>query len=329
MGKQIIELLPSHTNLYSVNYREDLSGKINCLQECISENCLDKLYEELSDYLYECQQEGLQCYKEELKEDIMSKFNLDDEESHCLVYETCQDEIDEILYQRDNSDAVADLLKNTGKFSLFIDTGLEIEEGSWNWTRSVQTLWLKKIKRKLKIESREWDSKIRIMLSQASYGGQLVVYFYDSIDEMITNNPEKDWKSIRFTNPSIAIINTSCGSGDHASLTGHSFTIPFCRKNLFIDWYFKYDFVATVCGMPQDWCKESIANFSFKPIKGRKNALSPLVAEAIQDKEYALRYNQGKCTFGDMDMSRHRDTYYINDFPCGTKCPHCGSFWID
>ena len=40
-------------------------------------------------------------------------------------------------------------------------------------------------------------------------------------------------------------------------------------------------------------------------------------------------FKTGGCTAGDMDMNRHRNTYYLNEFPCGTHCPHCHTFWID
>ena len=326
---QITDLIPVYISLSHVDYREDLSNKIDLLQECISANAWDNLYEELSDCLGEYQREGLEYYKNELKKSIVSKFNAEEDEAYNLVYETYRDEIEEILYENDSSNAFKDLLNNTGNFSLFIDTGLAIEEGSWNWTRSEETYWLKKIKRKLKIESNQWDNDIRIMLSQASYGGRLLVYFYDSVQELITNDDKKDFKSVLFTNPAAAIINTNCGSGDHTYLTEHKFTTVFNRQNVFIDRYFKYNYVERVCGMPKDWCKKSIAEFSFDSVKGRKTAPSPLTAQELRDKELTLIYKQGKCTFGDMDMNRHRDIGYINDFPCGNKCPHCGTFWID
>lgn len=325
---QITELLPACVSLCYVDYREDLSHSIDRLQECISENSWDRLYEMLDDYVCHSQGDGLEAYKEELKNSIIRKFDLDKDEAYALVYETYQEEIEEILYQRDDSDAVMDLLKNTGSFSLFIDTGFEIEEGSWGWSRSEQTLWLKKIKHRLKIESGAWDDAIRLMLSQANYGGQLVIYFYDTVKNLITDN-DKDWKSVMFSNPVIAIINTGCGSGDHTRLTGHRFRVGFNRKNLFIDRYFKYNYVSAVCGMSQNWCKGSVTEFSFDSTQERKSASSPLAAQARQDRKYALIYSQGKCTFGDMDINRHRDTFYINDFPCGNKCPHCGTFWID
>ncbi|GAB6013631.1 hypothetical protein, partial [Viscerimonas tarda] len=244
------------------------------------------------------------------------------------VFETYMEEIEEKLYERNNSDVVGDLLKNTGKFSVFIDTGLEIEEGSWQWTRSEQSAWLNKIKRKLKITASTWDKDIRQMLSQASYGGQLVVYFYSNTDDLITGS-EKDWQSVSFTNPAIAIIDTQGGSGDHCHLNGHSFTMPFVRENLFIDSYFKYNYVNAVCGMNQDWCKDSQTAFSYEKTARRKSEVSPLAAQALQDRKYAETYRNGGCTFGDMDIRRHHGVYYINDFPCGNKCPHCGTFWID
>jgi hypothetical protein len=166
------------------------------------------------------------------------------------------------------------------------------------------------------------------MLSQASYGGQLVVYFYESADSLITDS-EKDWQSVSFTNPAIAIINTGNGSGDHCHLEGHTFSMAFVRENMFIDKYFKYNYVDAVCGMVRDWCEDSKVRFSYEKTAGRKSAASPLAAEALQDRKYAETYRKGGCTTGDMDIHRHRNVSYINDFPCGNRCPHCGTFWID
>jgi len=326
---QIAELLPAYVSLCYVDSGENLSGRVDELQQCISENCWDKLYEKLDDYLCDCQRDGIEYYKHELKQDIMSKFELDADNAEKLVYETFQDRIEEILYDSDESNAVKDLLNNTQNFSFFIDTGLQIEEGSWHWSRSEQTGWLKKIKRKLKIESNEWDKNIRLMLSQASSGGQLVIYFYESVENLITDDTEKDWKSVSFTNPVIAIIDTYHGSGDHTFLPGHKYTSSFNRNNLFIDLYFKYNYTNAVCGMTQDWCRNSIAKYSFETVRGKKVTPSPLAAKALQDREYTMIYSKEKCSLGDMDIKRHRDTYYINDFPCGVKCPHCGTFWID
>jgi hypothetical protein len=326
--EQILKLLPACVSLYYVDYRENLNHRIDLLLSCVSGNSLDKLREEIQDVYWSCETDTLDYYKKELQSDIKSNYGIDKEAAEQLVSETYAEEIEEKLYERDDSDVVGDLFKNTGAFSVFIDTGLEIEDGSWQWTRSEQSVWLRKIKRKLKITVPTWDNDIRQMLSQASYGGQLVVYFYENVDSLITGS-EKDWQSVSFTDPAIAIINTQEGSGDHCHLTGHRFTMPFVRENLFIDRYFKYNYVSAVCGMYQDWCGNSQAAFSYEKTARRKSAASPRAEQALQDREYAETYRKGGCTFGDMDISRHRDVKYINDIPCGSQCPHCGTFWID
>jgi hypothetical protein len=325
---RVLELIPNCVSLYYVDRGDNLRNNIDRLQECVAANCLDTLYEELDDSISECESEQLRWYMEELQNDIAAKYKLEEDDAYRLVFETYEDKITDLLYDRNDSNAVGNLLKNTGEFSLFLDTGLEIEGSSYRWTRSEQTKWLNKIKRKLKITSNQWDKDIRMMLDQASYGGQLVVYFYDSVDTLLCEE-EKDWKSVIFTNPAIAIINTGNGSGGHTHLEGHSFSHPFVRENLFIDKYFKYNYVSEVCGMDQDWCKDSQALFSFDSPKGKKSAVSPLAAQALQDRKYKEKYQKGGCTPGDMDIRRHRDVYFINDFPCGNKCPHCGTFWID
>lgn len=48
-----------------------------------------------------------------------------------------------------------------------------------------------------------------------------------------------------------------------------------------------------------------------------------------ENKKYDLIFEQGKCSSGDMNINRHRAVMYVNDFPCGSKCTDCGTFWID
>jgi hypothetical protein len=326
--EQILELLPAYVGLCHVDYNDNLNHSIDLLQTCMASNSLDKLHEEMFDVYADNEAEALNEYKKELQNNIESQYGMDEDDACRLVFETYENEIEAKLWEKDDSDVVGDLLKNTGRFSVFIDTGLEIEDGSWAWMRSEQTAWMQKIKRRLKITASTWDRDIRAMLSEASYGGQLVVYFHDSVQNILTDS-DKDWQSVTFTNPAVAIINTGCGSGDHCHLEGHTFTMAFVRENLFIDKYFKYNYVSEVCGMNQDWCRDSKARFSYEKTARRKNATSSLAAQAAQDRKYAETYRNGGCSFGDMDIQRHRDVHYINNFPCGNKCPHCGTFWID
>jgi hypothetical protein len=324
----ILEMLPLSVSLCDIGRNDDLSNYMDTLQECVADNSLDKLSEALNDTIWECERESFRYYMRELQNEIAVTYSLAEEAAYGFVFETYAEEIKGMLYERDGSDFVGGLLRNTNKVSLFIDTGLTIGDYSYRWTRSEQTEWLKKIKRTLKITSAKWDDAIRSMLDDASYGGQLVVYFYDAAGKLFCEGG-KDWKSVTFIHPTIAIINTGNGSGGDTHLNGHQVTLPFSRTNLFIDKSFKYNYVTEVCGMRQDWCKKTEVRFSFEPVAQRKRRVSPLAAQALRDREYVEKYKKGSCTHGDMDITRHRDVHYVNQFPCGNKCPHCNTFWID
>lgn len=54
----------------------------------------------------------------------------------------------------------------------------------------------------------------------------------------------------------------------------------------------------------------------------------PLQATRDLEAEYEATYRKGWCTYWDTDIRRHRNTEYINQYPCGTHCK-CWQFWID
>jgi hypothetical protein len=328
MKAEIFATIPQYVSLYRADRGSDLNAYIDCLQMCISNNSLDALHEELDDMISECEHESLACYKQTIQDTIIREYGLAKDQAHFLVFDTYGDEIDEALLERNSSDAIGDLLGNTGKFSCFMDTSLAVESASCGWTEEEQNTWLVKIKGTLKITSPQWDDAIRLMLPQAGYGGRLVVYFHNSVKELLTPDGQ-DWQTAHFADPAIAIIDVLNGSGDHTHLEGHTFSIPFTRANLFIDRYFKYNYVDEVCGMCPDWCKNSKATFSFDSVSERTGTVSSLGAQALLDRQYAETFKKGSCTLLDMDIRRHRDVYYIHDFPCGRKCPHCGTFRID
>ncbi|OPY24002.1 MAG: hypothetical protein A4E27_01339 [Methanobacterium sp. PtaU1.Bin242] len=165
------------------------------------------------------------------------------------------------------------------------------------------------------------------MVQQASYGGRLVIYFRGDIKEMINSS---QYNTIQFTNPMIAVIDTYNGSGDNTDIQGITVTLPYNPENVFIDKLIKYNYTYEVCGMIESWCDTTGVKFiTKKQRKPKEKKRSNLYAEIAVEDMYKKAFKEGSCTFGDMDMKRHRHTYYINDFPCGTKCKDCGTFWID
>lgn len=127
----------------------------------------------------------------------------------------------------------------------------------------------------------------------------------------------------------VGIINTDNGSGDSCYLPNTKCTFKFNRNNLFIDKLDHYSYVHDVCGMTRDWCDDTGYEFSFEKIKGRVIPNSDNFKARTKQDNYDKFYKSGSCSFGDMDITRHKNVKYINDYPCGNKCPSCGTFWID
>ena len=313
-------------NLIYIDYNDSLDESVDLLQECIETGTLDPLYESVEDW---GEWESVCDVKSELKDKLQNEYDLRDEEVDYLM-EKFNDDIVNYIYENDRSNPIRDLLSNTSKQVMFYDTGYEVESDSWNWSNARVRKERIIIKHILGIKSSKYDDRIDMMIRQASYGGQLVVYFYDKVENYIPESTENDFTQIEFKDASIAIINVGNGSGDHTSLEGHSFSLPFKRENLIIDETIKYNYSFAVCGMCSNWCDNTIVNLSSEPSKSECEVkVSPIIAHKGVEQKYNEVFKSGKCSAGDMDINRHRNVTYINNFPCGNKCMDCGTFWVD
>ena len=221
---------------------------------------------------------------------------------------------------------VNDLLNRTGDLVFFYET--DVSTSGYGQSEKEYKEELKSIKKVLKIKMKDktHDEKIMQMIYQASYGGQLVVYFNADLSEWVkrANNP-----SIKFGNVNIAIIDTANGSGDSCFLNGTDFTLPFDQEKVFYERSIHYNYTYEVCGMSSDWCADTQWSFSDKKVGEKSDKKSITRIHKEKNEEYDRVYKSGKCSFGDMDITRHRNTTYVNEYPCGNRCPHCGTFWID
>ena len=322
--EQVKELLPDRVELNYIDYRDSLDENTNILLKCLRENSLHPLDEWLFDEpgMYDQQWESISYLKKELISDLVNRYDIEEDEAEELVDVEFDDEIRDYLYEHDESTPIEDLLRNTSDLIMFYDTGLEFD--GYGRTPAEFRYDRMRLKKALQIRSSDYDKDIDMMMCQASYGGQLVIYFRVPVKDMIT---EKEFLSIQFTNPHIAIIDTCNGSGDDTYLKGHSIVLGFNRDNLFIDKEVKYNYSYDVCGMTENWCDETAVSFVDEPKE--KIESSSINKHMEQEAKYNAVYKSGKCSFGDMDINRHRNTYYINNYPCGTKCKDCGTFWID
>lgn len=327
---QIKPLLPTKTYLTYIDRDESLDGREELIQRCIKENNFDALYEFVDENIWEKSADQELYYKDELKDDIVKSLGVSEEEAEEVV-DQFNDEIIDIIHDRDDSTPMKDLIRNSRKLTVFYDTGYEVEAESWCWSEKRVNQEVKDIKRvlKLRIGDNTYDEYIANMVRQASYGGNLVVYFNEDIDFFFERNTE-GMTHIEFSNPIIAIINTTNGSGDHCHLPGAKTALPLVHKNFFLCKTFNYSYTFSVCGMYDNWCEVTDATFIKKKSAAKSTVkASPLTAVVAEEQKYIDTFKSGSCTRGDVNYSRHRNVVYTNNYPCGHTCKTCGQFWID
>lgn len=316
---QIIELLPKKVSLYYVDYSDNLSEHLDIVQAAIHGNSdeLDEIF------TYWDTWESVKYLLDELKNDIERKYEIDDAQD--LIDEYIDDLRDEIYY-RDTSTPLADLIRNTGEQVFFYDTGMSIGDYTTDIRERVSDC-----KRALRIpqKNKDFDSQLTDMCCNAGYGGQLVIYFYDDLERWLNLDRKKILpNAIEFSGSvTVAIVNHMNGSGGDTEI-GHSFWLPFDRQNVFLDKTISYNYTYSVCGMISSWCNGTQVELTRKRTH-KKAAHSPTNDHIERERQLDATFKDGKCTPGDMKYSRHRDVTYINEYPCGSKCPHCGTFWID
>lgn len=310
-----LKYIPEYVNLYYVDYRDDLDNNMELLQDCLAQNDLSALHDSIWDWY--------PFPTEEYMKDIREAMLVDGVED---VFEECQDEIEAWLYERDISTPVEDLIGNTTFGAFFYDTGLTVPNHEYGWYEYTPGQIVNQICRKLKI-SGEARKKVRDIVENAWYGASVRIYFQASFMDLITSDNE-DFKSISFKGKFyLGAIDTVGGSGDFEPIE-LDVKLPFIRENLFISSSEKYS-LEHIFGMFSNWADDS-AKPTLSYNKSKKKIKTGVSAAQLQyDRKCAEVYKKGGCTFGDMDINRHRDVRYENGFPAGSRCPHCGTFWID
>lgn len=324
--EEILNFLPKSTTLIYVDRNYSLESNLKIVQDCIHDNSWVMAHEHIESWFLDEVQNSIDCILKELKKDLSKHYEITNKKSKKIINDN-RDYITDEIYNRCNDDTVVSLLRNTRKESIYYDTGYEVQADSWQWNQKQMTKEIKSILKVLKIKelSSIQQNRIELLLVQASYGGQLVIYFMPDWESLIT---EKEPTSVKFSNFHLGIINTGNGSGDAQYFEDLECEIPFKRENLIIDQLDKYSFVYEVCGMVNNWCSQTKFEFGNR-FKRTKVAKSQSVIEQEKQTELDKVFQSGSCSFGDMNITRHRNTHYVNDYPCGNRCTDCGTFWID
>lgn len=316
--------LPKHVTLVYVDHQSNFDNSPDALQRAIREGNLCPLDEEIEEWCSDAEHEGIAEIVEKLKSDLAEEHDEPDVERALDEFE---DRIRDELFNRDSSDVISSMLRYTDNPVMFYDTGYEMESDSWSWSPARVRLERIKIKKHLGLVTGWNDKQLDSLICHASYGGQLVIYFRDDIENLLIPEEGKDYTSIEFDQMCLAIIDTHGGSGFDVGCAG-PVKFKFNREKIFVDKTIKYNYTYAVCGMYSSWCESTTVKLGFEELPEHPDN-STLEIEVRRDRHYTEVFKAGKCSFGDMDIRRHRRVHYENDFPCGQRCKDCGTFWID
>lgn len=317
-------LLDTYYELICTDYRDNFDDHLDAVQDAINSQdpgALDDLVFG-EGWFVETEDESVEYALDELAKKVCRQFGVDEEDAEQFVEEH-ETEIKDEIYDRSTSRPVDEMLRYTKHPVCFYDTGVEILFEHDNEALLAANLVL--IKDVLNIRTDAYDGKLALMLAQAWNGGRLVVYFREDVRRLLKIG---EMTTIHFKNPAVAIIDTCDGSGDDTSLPGHEFSLTLKVENIFIDRTIKYNYTYSVCGMDSSWCDCTRVSFS-QTGDAPQVTKSTLHMERDVEAVYNLTFRNGGCTEGDRDMRRHRGVYYSNDYPAGTRCPHCGTYWPD
>ena len=326
MNTAITPHLPTSVNLYYVDYNDNLNDNNDLLEETLRANNLDPIHEKTNEWWDCC--DSTKSYIDDIRHKL--------EEEDIELSDDDEEEIRDWLYDNDKSTPTEDILRNTGDVAMFYSLGLEVEGWSepgfmcQSYRSSSVAQEAYKIRRVLGIQkgTKEADL-IESIVRNASYGGELRIYFSTDIQTVLSENTDEDFQQIHFKGSCTVTVYHSNGSGDFEDIELDK-AFPFTRDNLFTSKSDKYS-LEECFGLSRDWLRDSADPiFSTEPLKSkRKIAKSENASRIAHEAEYNKVFKAGGCSAGDMDYNRHRGVYYDNNIPCGSHCPHCKTFWVD
>jgi hypothetical protein len=328
---QILEYIPKKVNLAYVDYRDEMSPKQ--MQEVLEEGICTDVYEAYSEQECESIREYTKEGIKEMSQDLIEYFDIDEDDTDEVefieswvreLWDEYEDDIRDAFYERNQSDVLSELMGSSNP-NMFYSTGIEFGDSSFSDEDEINES-LTVIKENLGIKDDAQDEAIKTMLVQASYGGTLEIYFRD-FENIVEAIHRHGHNTIHFTGEcSVGIIDHRNGSGDTCDLVIDA-RFPLDKSRIFIEECVSYNWSYDIAGMCGGWCDNTTVSYE----TGESTDLpeSAMSEHVKREAELDKVYRYGGCTAGDMNIKRHRNTTYVNEFPCGNRCEKCGTFWID
>lgn len=254
-----------------------------------------------------------------------------------------RDEIQDLVYEHCSNDPMNQLLSNTRDQDIIhvlwdltdVELPPEVEDavmyGEYDlYTFRVGILLGRTLEDMLAMfvseDDKEWRKYYSIYNEAFGYTKLCVAYRISADDIPMLHTKFTNGDKVLLKWGDVGIINNSEWSGwmdsnRFAIDPVFTFDINQCYhdKSMWRYWY--YD---EVCwGEANDWHLILVEKAEVPLVTE-----DPLAYTRKLEAQYEATYRKGWCTYWDTDIRRHRNTEYINQYPCGTHCK-CWQFWID
>ena len=152
---QLTDYIPQYVSLYYVDYRDDLDEHEDIQEECIRSNNMEKLYEKAYEWYEEQESSNMHDYLEETRKNLETDNLAGEFEEH-------EDEIRELIYDRNDSDPVKDLIRNSSVTNFFYSLGVEISGYLTGCSLRGESVAMAchKVRRALHLKKGQFDEKI-------------------------------------------------------------------------------------------------------------------------------------------------------------------------
>lgn len=152
---QLTDYIPQYVSLYYVDYRDDLDEHEDIQEECIRSNNMEKLYEKAYEWYEEQESSNMHDYLEETRKNMETDNLAGELEEH-------EDEIRELIYDRNDSDTVKNLIRNSSVTNFFYSLGVEISGYLTGCSLRGESVAMAfhKVRRALHLKKGQFDEKI-------------------------------------------------------------------------------------------------------------------------------------------------------------------------
>lgn len=301
--KKYGKYLPGTVNLYYVDYRDDLNNQMDAVQQAIRTGEYYPMTERMDDW-FENNESDFDYWmgmREKMQKDGLASEEIESVEEDALEW----------IRDHDISNPIKDLIRNTGKITVFYSLGRYLSGDE-------DTIYTELIR--IGVD----EKNAQTIASNAFDGGDLRIYFSAGIDELI----EAKGKYIVFDGGfSVGVINYHVGSGWYEDVVLKDLKLEFKRENLIVSNEEKWG-LEEIFGQYANWCESDEVKFTDDETDGKEVEESEASKYIEQTRKWAEDARNGKCHIDDPDFGHHI-MVYENDYPCGWRCKRCGRFVID